>query len=169
VRLALTDTFPRGSIDGAWWPHSADLGREIGPLVTALTDSYASRVTHIAYDIATWLPARHRMPQHPGYINMGWFVMGDPHQVTLTLEDGTRVVLLVVPPELPTEQAEWALRRAVEPGNRLGAREILQAAGVSALDDGVQRWAGEGGLAGRPTPARRSPIPQGLRHHRPAV
>ena len=64
--------------------------------------------------------------------------MTGPRQMALTLLNGTRLVLLVIPPDLATDQAVWALHRTVEPGsNMLGPLQISAASAQHKRDTTV--------------------------------
>ncbi|MFE9248556.1 DUF5994 family protein [Streptomyces sp. NPDC007088] len=98
-RLSLKDPdAPRGLLDGAWWPRSRDLTREIPQLVEAL-DSRWGRITRIAVNSRTW-PAVPRRIAVPGHIvKVGWFTAElDPNKLLLLSYDVGRWDLLVVPP-----------------------------------------------------------------------
>jgi hypothetical protein len=125
VRLALVSGTPRGLVDGAWWPRSADLSAEITLLVDAVSDAFAGRVVRVTYDRSVWVRVPRRLPYRGSYIHSGWFQMTEPHHITLVMLNGTRVVLLVIPPDLARDQGVWALQRAVEPGNHLSPDAIL--------------------------------------------
>lgn len=154
VRLALASTFGNGPLDGAWWPRSTDLSAQIEPLVDAVNAAVVGRVTRLTYDRRRWGPVPRRLPYRGRHIKNGWFDMTDPHQMALTLLSGTRLVLLVIPPDLAAEQAVWALHRAVEASNTLGPLQILRQARSAAYEEALQRWVDEGGQAGRPHPGQ---------------
>lgn len=149
VRLTLAPATPSGPIDGAWWPCSTDLAAEIQPLLDAINNAFPGRVARLTYDRQIWGPVPRRLPYRGSYIKNGWFEMTDPHQVALTLRNGTRLVLLVIPPDLAADQAMWAMHRAIEPGNTLSPLQILRQAPSVAYEVALQRWRGNAGQVGR--------------------
>ena len=158
-RLGLVAASPGrpSALDGAWWPRSPDLGAEAPSLLAAVGAARGSRAIHLTYDPSIWDPNPGRMYVDGHRVKVGWFRAGDPHQVTVTLINGTRLVLMVVPSEMDANQASWALERSVEPGNVLRPGELLELARLSGRDDGLQRWFGEGGMASRPASSEDGP------------
>lgn len=106
-----------------------------------------SQPIHLTYDPSSWDPNAGRVYVDGHQVKAGWFRSDDPHQVAVALSDGTRLILMVFPPDTDLEQASWAMRRSVEQGNVLGPGQLLALARLAGGDDGLQRWFGEGGSA----------------------
>jgi hypothetical protein len=139
LRLSLARRTPRGPIDGGWWPRSADASVEIAPLLRAVGDAYSSDVTDVIYDRTHWLPTSHRLSYNGSPLKIGRYEVADPHLITLVLRNGTRVLLLVVPPHFAPDQAAWAMHRACEPRNTLRPYEILRQAPIGVLEQEIKR------------------------------
>jgi hypothetical protein len=139
VRLSLARRTPRGPIDGAWWPRSAQAPVEIAPLLRAVGDAYRGDVTDVIYDHTHWLPTSHRPSYNGRTLKIGRYEVTDPHLITLVLRNGTRVLLLVVPPHFAPDQAVWAMHRACEPGNTLRPYEILRQAPIGVLEQEIKQ------------------------------
>ena len=150
LRLAADPADRQAVLDGAWWPRSSDLVAEAPSMLAALGAASTSQPIHLTYDPSSWAPNPGRVCLDGHQVKAGWFRSDDPHQVAVALSDGTRLILMVVPPDTDLEQASWAMRRSVEPGNVLGPRELLALARLAGRDDGLQRWLGEGGSATQP-------------------
>ncbi|MFJ9964114.1 DUF5994 family protein [Streptomyces avermitilis] len=106
VRLALkTDGPSRGLLDGAWWPRSRDLLREL-PSLMAVLDPLWGRITRVAVNPEHW-PVVPRKVQVDGHIvKVGWFTPEiDPHKLLLLSYGVGRWDLLVIPPETGTASA----------------------------------------------------------------
>ncbi|MFI2752892.1 DUF5994 family protein [Cellulomonas sp. P22] len=125
VRLELHTDPGENPVAGAWWPWNRDLAAQAPALLTAVGAAFRSSVVHLVYDRASWSPVPHRLPIGGGYVKAGWFDLQDPHQVSLRMYDGHRVVLLVVPPEAGRRTALRAMHQAADPYNRLGPAQIL--------------------------------------------
>jgi hypothetical protein len=125
-----------------------DLTREAPSLLDAVGRARGSRAVHLTYDPSVWNSDPKRVYLDGHRAKIGWFHMADPHQVTVSMLNGTRVILMVVPPEMDAGQARWVLDRSIEPGNDLRPSQLLTEALVEA-EDGIERWFGEGGLATR--------------------
>ncbi|MFJ9152030.1 DUF5994 family protein [Streptomyces sp. NPDC102270] len=86
-------------LDGAWWPRSRDLSRELPGLADVL-DPLWGRITRIAVNPRHWpiLPPRILVNGH--VVKVGWFTSElDPHKILLLSGTSGRWDLLVVPPE----------------------------------------------------------------------
>ena len=98
ARLSLT---PAGSAqglpDGAWWPRSRDLARELPALVDVL-DVCWGRITRVTVSPAHWpvIPGRVAVAGHT--VHVGWFTdEQDPDRLILLSDTAGPWDLLVVP------------------------------------------------------------------------
>ena len=114
VRLHLAPTLGAGQLDGGWWPRTPDVAAELAALLDAVPESFG-RVSRVSLCMPDW-PEPHpmRSVQRGLPVKLGWFARMDPHTITLGSSGfgAARLVLLVVPPGLPAEQAERALDSA---------------------------------------------------------
>lgn len=146
VRLLLPPAPPRNAratFDGAWWPRNENLRDQAVELAERVGSAWHGRVVRITFDPTIWAATPRRIARDGAPLRMGWFASPDPQELTLVLLDGRRVELLVVPPGTSTDQAEWAMARAIEPGSVLHAKAILRLA--VPPEDGAGRWDDEGG------------------------
>jgi hypothetical protein len=128
VRLALIDPpAARTTLDGAWWPRTQNLSRELPPLVEEL-HRRGLNVTRVAYNPALWEPATRRLEADGRTIRLGWFRSIDRQLLNLT-GDATRsrLDLLVVPPDSTAAFAQRALSAATDPANRYTPTALLDA------------------------------------------
>jgi hypothetical protein len=113
TRLALT----RGGtgadrLDGAWWPRSRDLGRELPALISAL-DMRFGRIDRVTVNRSQWpdLPRRITVAGHT--IDLGWFSAGRTRcEVCVLSNTAGRWDLLVVPPECAFGESEMLMAAA---------------------------------------------------------
>jgi hypothetical protein len=100
ARLRLKEvTVSRGLLDGAWWPRSRDLEREL-PALAALLDPMWDRITRVAVNPLHWeaLPRKVAVAGH--VIKVSWFTPElDAHKMLLLSYAVGRWDLLVIPPE----------------------------------------------------------------------
>ena len=111
VRLTLASRFGN-EIDGAWWPRTALISRELPDLVSVLD----VRLGHIVDINVNWSSL-----QCPPDLN--WVGWGAPHQRVMTVGGRTaRANLLIVPHRTGTALAILVLRRAaglpIDPAHR---------------------------------------------------
>ena len=154
ARLALkTDGRSRGLLDGAWWPRSRDLLRELPTLTDAL-DPVWGRITRIAVNPAHWPVIPRKVPVNGHVVKVGWFTPQiDPHKLLLLSYDTGRWDLLVIPPETGAESAARLMAAASDyDGPPLTASMLISAdrAGRSASTadrslDPDEAWEYEGG------------------------
>jgi hypothetical protein len=140
--LRLETTGSRQSLlDGAWWPGSRDVEREIPPLITALTE-HLGPITRVGLDASAWNDLPTRLTVDGRVVRLDSFPVGDD-TVLITRGDNDHFSLMVVPPATTPEAARTAMARAVHADNVTQAAEILlaelphptAASGEAAPDD----------------------------------
>ncbi len=105
-----------GFIDGAWWPTSRDLERELPDLIRAMSDEGID-IRRVAYNRTWWQPAPNRLHVGGQVIRLGGFEHQDELLIGLVDESRTfRRDFLVIDPKTDSAQAEVALKLAAESG-----------------------------------------------------
>ncbi|WP_435600198.1 DUF5994 family protein [Streptomyces sp. C10-9-1] len=112
-------------LDGAWWPRSRDVEREVPPLISALSQ-HLGPITRVGLDASAWNGIPTRLVVDDQVVHLDSFPVGDD-TVLITRGDNDHFSLMVVPPDTPPEAARTAMARAVLPGNASQAAEILLA------------------------------------------
>ncbi|MFF5502913.1 DUF5994 family protein [Streptomyces roseolus] len=124
--LRMETTGSRQSLlDGAWWPRSRDVERELPPLITALTE-HLGPITRVGLDASAWNAIPPRLVVDDRVVHLDSFPVGDD-TVLITRGDNDHFSLMVVPPDTPPEAARTAMARAVHADNATQAAEILLA------------------------------------------
>ena len=128
VRLALIEPpSARTTLDGAWWPRTADLTDELGPLLEEL-ERRGIRATRVAFNPGSWAETGRRLRTGDRTVRLGWFRHLDPHLLNLTGDPGrARLDLLVVPPDTATATADRAFAAATDRGNSAEPTALLDA------------------------------------------
>ncbi|GAA3154072.1 hypothetical protein GCM10020001_092130 [Nonomuraea salmonea] len=133
ARLFLEPTLTRdGTLDGAWWPHSTDLRRELPAFVRALEDRIGP-VLRVGLDSQAW----DEVPAH--LVVDGRFVRisghpATPHTIRVIRGGQDGFLLLVIPPDTAGSVAATAMRTAARTGNTLSAHDILATPGTLPPD-----------------------------------
>ncbi|MGW6960148.1 DUF5994 family protein [Streptomyces chartreusis] len=124
-RLALTPEVSHGPLDGAWWPRCDALELELPSLVAALEPDRGTTV-RVTVDAAQWPDAPHTV-MAPGQVIAVDVTgsVGEAHVITLDCDTVGRWVLLVVPPQKPTDTATRLMAAAADPALHLGASALL--------------------------------------------
>ncbi|KUN89859.1 hypothetical protein AQJ66_01975 [Streptomyces bungoensis] len=132
ARLALkTAGTSRGLLDGAWWPRSRDLSREL-PALTDVLDPLWGRITRIAVNPKYWPVIPRKIPVGGHVVKVGWFTPEiDPHKLLLLSYGTGRWDLLVIPPETGAEAAARLMAAASDhDGPPLTASALMAADGT---------------------------------------
>jgi hypothetical protein len=127
LRLKPADTAP-GLLDGAWWPRSRDLVRELPALIDAL-DRRGGRITRIAVNPTLWPVVPRKVTATGHVVHVGWFTEQDPHKVLLLSYTTIRWDLLVIPPQSDDAGAARLMAAAT------GPRRLLTASGLVANEE----------------------------------
>ncbi|WP_446666554.1 DUF5994 family protein [Flexivirga sp. B27] len=110
IRWSLSGTRGTGPSDGAWWPHSTDLGAEIADLDVAVHDHFHERIARVSYTQGQWPPAPRKIHTTLGITKLGWFTHARyPENIILSLTGYTRLVLTVIPSDTDTHFAKIVL------------------------------------------------------------
>lgn len=124
VRLRLGEGAGQDRLDGAWWPYSRDLDREMSDLVQQFPAA-RGRISRALFSRPDWDTAPRKVTAGDRVVKVGSFPQDDTHVLVIQLSDRTRLTLLVVPPEFTTGQGEEALLAGSTAGNRHAAGELL--------------------------------------------
>jgi hypothetical protein len=120
---------PQSTLDGAWWPRSRELAREV-PLLVAEFAELGVRVTRFVYHPSLWLIAPSKVRVDGRTVHLGWFREIDPNLITLRTSQDERIELLVIPPEATADVAGRASEAAAEPRNDQSPTDVLSNAAV---------------------------------------
>ncbi|MEV0252934.1 DUF5994 family protein [Streptomyces sp. NPDC050732] len=173
ARLSLKPSGPTGPspgpssglVDGAWWPRSRDLNRELPALCDRL-DAPWGRITRVTVNPTHWPVIPHRVPVHGHTVNVGWFLdEQDAHQLMLRSYRVGRWDLLIIPPETDADGAARLMAAACDPQDRRAGSALMAAEAAGQLTaatgaglrtgTGTEAWESEGGS----TPGEARSIP----------
>ncbi|MET9397793.1 DUF5994 family protein [Kitasatospora sp. NPDC002965] len=135
ARISLAPVGARaGRLDGAWWPRSRDLLREL-PSLAAEIDERWGRVTRITVNPAQWPVVPRRIPVVGHTVHAGWFgAEQDEHTIAVCSYAPRRLNLLVVPPSTDAAVAARLMSEAAGPARMRTASELLAAEADGAAD-----------------------------------
>lgn len=174
ARLSLTPGTTPGLLDGAWWPRSRDLSRELPALAESLDHSWG-RITRVTVNPAFWPVIPRKVPVTGHTVHVGWFTNEqDPHKLLVFSYKADRLDLLVIPPETNPAAAARLMSAATIPGSILTASGLMDderaADDATESRDREEEWETDGGTepprAGNPAgPA--GPLLARIRHEKP--
>ncbi|MFI9360339.1 DUF5994 family protein [Kitasatospora sp. NPDC053057] len=131
VVLRLETTQSReGALDGAWWPHSRNIGAELPGLVHALTE-HLGPIASVGLDTDAWDDVPARLVVDGRSVHIDQYPVSDD-TVIITRGDRDHFSLLVVPPQASQAAALAAMARAIEAGGTDSAQQILVATGIGS-------------------------------------
>jgi hypothetical protein len=113
----------RTTLDGGWWPRSADPEAELPELIRAIDDR-CGRVTRLMLGPAGWDSQPRWLGDAGQVVSLDWFP-GQPAGVLTAFCDGDRVDLLVVPPGTAEAGALWAMDLAAQAVSLIRVPDIL--------------------------------------------
>lgn len=139
LRLRLGSAPGEDRLDGAWWPYSRDLESEMSDLVQQFPPTHG-RISRAVYSLRDWDTAPRELVAGQRVIEVRASPRDDTHVLIVQLSDGTRLTLLVVPPEFTPGQGEEALLAGSTAGNRHTAGELLLEVTDQHDADPADRW-----------------------------
>ncbi|QEU83379.1 DUF5994 family protein [Streptomyces viridosporus] len=155
ARLSLTParTVP-GQLNGAWWPRSRNLFRELPALVDALIGP-RGQATRVTVNPARWPIIPRRVPVSGHILHVCWFTDEQhPHTLVLLSHTVGRWELLVIPPETRGAAAERLMSAAAAVGNLRTAGRLMadeEATGdVTKAQSREETWETDGGASASP-------------------
>ncbi|MGP4017751.1 DUF5994 family protein [Saccharopolyspora sp. 5N708] len=117
-------TSPRGFVDGAWWPRSANPTIEFTGLLTALTAT-SGPMTRLAYNLTAWEPAPRKLRVEGHQVRLEGFHALDQQTVSLTSPSGHRMVLLVIPVDTTELRGNAVLAKASQQDSVASPHDLL--------------------------------------------
>lgn len=134
VRLRGESATTESAFDGAWWPRSRDLATELPELVAAL-QLLGVRMERFTHPVEPWGPVDRKVVVNGRVVRTGAFRNMDAQLVSLTVDGGRRLDLLVVPPEADALTGVRALRMAGLRDERSTPQRLLAVAGSRPIPE----------------------------------
>jgi hypothetical protein len=136
-RFAVRATFDKNQPYGAWWPRNRTLADQLDDLF-ASWPPHAGRIVRVLYSPPDWDDRPRSVAASGRRVKTGSFPRDDTHQLQLSLGDGVRRTITVIPPATEARVAH----------------DILTAVAADAHVDTARTeqpvWDDEGGLRERP-------------------
>ncbi|UQA93645.1 DUF5994 family protein [Streptomyces halobius] len=155
ARLSFTpEGSPPGLLDGAWWPRSRDLLREL-PALTDVLDARWGRITHVTVNPTRWPVVPRKVPVTGHTVHVGWFAEEqDPNKLILLSYTAGRWDLLVIPPETGAAAAARLMSAAAAPGGLRTASALMASEDTTRHAQQAlwreEEWETDGGAASAP-------------------
>lgn len=124
-RLKLKPKAPQtGYVDGAWWPHGADLTAELPDLLSVLSVRLGP-ISRVIYNVNEWAMAPARLATGGRTVRLDGYRRQPINTVEVIGLDRNKIVLLVVAPQADPDQAHAIMMNAAGPSNVSTAASLL--------------------------------------------
>jgi hypothetical protein len=124
-RLRLKPKAPEsGYVDGAWWPHSADLTTELPDLLSVLSVRLGP-IGRVIYNVNEWAEPPARIMAGGRTVRLGGYRRQPVHTVEILGLNRSKIVLLVVSPDADPEQAHAIMMTAAAPSDASTVESLL--------------------------------------------
>lgn len=125
LRLRMGEVGGSSPLDGSWWPQSRSLTTELKDLVDHFP-AERGRVVRAIFSPPDWDDSPSRVPTGRGYVRVGSDAQDDTHVMILRTSEREELCLLVVPPEMSSEQGEEAMSAALTRGYAPSPAAVLE-------------------------------------------
>jgi uncharacterized protein DUF5994 len=125
-RLKLKPKAPQsGYVDGAWWPHGADLTAELPDLLSVLSVRLGP-ISRVIYNVNEWAMPPARLATGGRTVRLDGYRRQPINTVEVMGLNRNKIVLLVVAPQADPDQAHAIMMNAAGPGNVSTAESLLE-------------------------------------------
>ena len=124
-RLKLKPKAPQsGYVDGAWWPHSADLTAELPDLLSVLSVRLGP-IGRVLYNVNEWGKPPAKFATGGRTVRLDGYRLQPVNTVEVLGLNCEKIVLLVVSPHANPDQAHAIMMTAAGPNNALTVNSLL--------------------------------------------
>jgi len=124
-RLRLKPKAPTtGYVDGAWWPHTDDLAKELPDLLAVLSVRLGT-VERVLYNLTEWPKSPARLLTGGRRVRLDGYRRQPPNTIEVIGLGRDRVLLLVVPPHTDPDLAHETMMSAALPRNTSSVDHLL--------------------------------------------
>lgn len=130
-RLRLKPKAPStGYVDGAWWPHSADLAAELPDLLAVLSVRLGV-IGRVMYNLGEWAKVPPRLATGGRTVRLDGYQRQPVNTIEVVGLDNARIALLVVVPQTDPDQAHATMMAAagVDDASTVDGLLVVGAAG----------------------------------------
>ncbi len=124
-RLRLKPKAPQnGYVDGAWWPHSADLTAELPDLLAVLSVRLGP-IGRVIYNVNEWATPPAKLATGGRTVRLNGYRRQPVNTVEVLGLNRNKIVLLVISPQTDSDQAHAIMMSAAGPSNASTAESLL--------------------------------------------
>jgi len=124
-RLRLKPKAPQsGYVDGAWWPHSADLTAELPDLLSVLSVRLGP-IGRVIYNVNEWAKPPAKFATGGRTVRLDGYRLQPVNTVEVLGLNRNKIVLLVVSPHADPDQAHAIMMATAGPNNASSVESLL--------------------------------------------
>jgi hypothetical protein len=124
-RLRLKPKAPvSGYVDGAWWPHSDDLMKELPDLLAVLSVRLGA-IDRVIYRLSDWATAPAKLATGGRRVRLDGYRIQPVNTLEVIGVHRNTILLLVVPPHTDSDHAHSTLMAAAAPDNNCTVDDLL--------------------------------------------
>lgn len=124
-RLRLKPKAPiSGHVDGAWWPHSDDLSKELPDLLAVLSVRLGT-IDRVMYNLGEWAKMPRRLMTGGRAVRLDGYNRQPANTLEVLGVGREKILLLVVPPDTDPDVAHEAMMTAAAPDNASTVSDLL--------------------------------------------
>jgi len=107
---------PSGYVDGAWWPHSDDLTKELPDLLAVLSVRLGA-IDLVLYNVSQWAKAPAKLATGGRNVRLDGYRLQPINTLEVLGHNRNKILLLVVPPHTDPDHAHTTMMAAAAPNN----------------------------------------------------
>jgi hypothetical protein len=135
-RLRLKPKAPEsGYVDGAWWPHSADLRAELPDLLSVLSVRLGP-IGRVIYNVNEWGKPPAKFATGGRTVRLDGYRLQPVNTVEVLGLNRNKIVLLAVSPHADPDQAHAIMMAAAGPNNASTVESLLTTSAEEREDPG---------------------------------
>ncbi len=116
-RLRLKPKAPStGYVDGAWWPHSDDLTKELPDLLAVLSVRLGA-IDRVLYNLSEWAKLPAKLATGGRKVRLDGYRLQPINTLEVLAVNRSKILLLVVPPHTDPGHAHTTMMAAAAPDN----------------------------------------------------
>jgi hypothetical protein len=128
-RLRLKPKAPlSGYVDGAWWPHSADLAAELPDLLSVLSVRLGP-IGRVVYNVNEWATPPAKVVTGGRTVRLNGYRLQPVSTVEVLGLNRNKIVLLVLSPQTDPDQAHASMMAAASPNDDSTIEGLLTVSG----------------------------------------
>jgi Family of unknown function (DUF5994) len=117
-----------GYIDGAWWPHSDDLTKELPDLLAVLSVRLGA-IDRVLYNLGEWAKSPGKLQTGGRKVRLDGYRLQPINTLEVLGVNRSKILLLVVPPLTNQGRAHSTMMAAAAPNNDSTVEGLLAVSG----------------------------------------